>query len=144
MHSWQQVLAPTVLKHPWVGCTGQVRASSRHSSGSLLQLGITLHLLTHARLCCALPPLRPPLHQNLVRPDEDEVAKTAKETLEALNRRVTNKLAVQNPSTLPEQPGAPTYIKYTPSQQGAAYASGAKQRIIKMQDMPVSVSLAGG
>jgi SNW domain-containing protein 1 len=65
------------------------------------------------------------------------VAKTAKETMEALNRRVTNKLAVQNPSTLPEQPGAPTYIKYTPSQQGAAYASGAKQRIIKMQDMPV-------
>lgn len=94
-------------------------------------------------LCCALPPpppLRPPppLPQNLVRPDEDEVAKTAKETMEALNRRVTNKLAVQNPSTLPEQPGAPTYIKYTPSQQGAAYASGAKQRIIKMQDMPVS------
>jgi SNW domain-containing protein 1 len=65
------------------------------------------------------------------------VAKTAKETMEALNRRVTNKLAVQNPSTLPEQPGAPTYIKYTPSQQGAQYASGAKQRIIKMQDMPI-------
>jgi len=57
--------------------------------------------------------------------------------MEALSRRVNNKLAVQNPSTLPEQPGAPTYIKYTPSQQGPQYASGAKQRIIKMQDMPV-------
>lgn len=63
--------------------------------------------------------------------------RTARETLEALNKRVSAKLAVQNPSTLPEQPGAPTYIKYTPSQQGAAFASGAKQRIIKMQDMPV-------
>lgn len=109
-----------------------------------MQLDITLHPLTHKAPCCALPPLRPPHHQNLVRPDEDEVAKTAKETLEALNKRVTNKLAVQNPSTLPEQPGAPTYIKYTPSQQGAAYASGAKQRIIKMQDMPVSVSFLFG
>jgi hypothetical protein len=77
------------------------------------------------------------LLQNLTRPDEEEIERTAKETLEALNKRVNSKLATQNPSTLPEQPGAPTYIKYTPSQQGAAYASGAKQRIIKMQDMPV-------
>ncbi|WIA09040.1 hypothetical protein OEZ85_008454 [Tetradesmus obliquus] len=75
--------------------------------------------------------------QNLARPDEEEVERTARETLEALNKRVNSKLATQNPSTLPEQPGAPTYIKYTPSQQGAAYASGAKQRIIKLQDMPV-------
>jgi SNW domain-containing protein 1 len=75
--------------------------------------------------------------QNLTRPDEEEIERTAKETFEALNKRVNSKLATQNPSTLPEQPGAPTYIKYTPSQQGAAYASGAKQRIIKMQDMPV-------
>jgi SNW domain-containing protein 1 len=81
------------------------------------------------RCCCPL--------QNLTRPDEEEIERTAKETLEALNKRVNSKLATQNPSTLPEQPGAPTYIKYTPSQQGAAYASGAKQRIIKMQDMPI-------
>jgi SNW domain-containing protein 1 len=80
----------------------------------------------------------------MVRPDEEEAAKVAKETLEAINSRVNNKLAVQNPSTLPAQPGAPTYIKYTPSQQGAAYASGAKQRIIKMQDMPVSVLVGSG
>lgn len=33
--------------------------------------------------------------------------------------------------------GTAQYIKYTPAQQGAAYASGAGQRIIKMQDMPV-------
>jgi hypothetical protein len=72
-------------------------------------------------LPAALPPL---VCQNLQRPDEEEIEKTAKETMEALNKRVTNKLAVQNPSTLPEQPGAPTYIKYTPSQQGASYASG--------------------
>lgn len=45
------------------------------------------------------------------------MARTAKETMEALNKRVNSKLAVQNPSTIPEQPGAPTYIKYTPSQQ---------------------------
>lgn len=75
--------------------------------------------------------------QHLQRPDDEEVERTAKDTLEALARRVNNKLSAQNPSTLPEQPGAPTYIKYTPSQQGPQYASGAKQRIIKMQDMPI-------
>ena len=63
--------------------------------------------------------------------------RVAKETQEALAKRVNAKLAAVNPSTLPAQPGAASYIKYTPSQQGAAYASGAKQRIIKMQDMPV-------
>lgn len=78
-----------------------------------------------------------PALQHLQRPDEEEIERTAKETMEALTRRVNSKLSAQNPSTLPEQPGAATYIKYTPSQQGAQYASGAKQRIIKMQDMPV-------
>jgi hypothetical protein len=142
-------------------------ATAQHQQGGEAQQRLTLFaagwrcaLSPHSS--CTVPPVLPCAHhftastspapllspsfshqlnhnspQNLTRPDEDEVAKTAKETMEALNRRVTNKLAVQNPSTLPEQPGAPTYIKYTPSQQGAAYASGAKQRIIKMQDMPV-------
>ena len=75
--------------------------------------------------------------QNLVRPDEEEEEKTAKETAAAIQKLVDKKLAVSQPSTIAPQPGGPTYIKYTPSQQGAQYASGAKQRIIKMQDMPV-------
>ncbi|KIZ05724.1 SNW domain-containing protein 1, partial [Monoraphidium neglectum] len=75
--------------------------------------------------------------KNLQRPDDEEVEKTAKETAAALQKVVEGKLSVAHPSTLAPQPGGPTYIKYTPSQQGAAYASGAKQRIIKMQEMPV-------
>lgn len=71
--------------------------------------------------------------QALARPSEEELEKTRKETQEALDRVVTGKLTSVNPSALPSQPGGPTYIKYTPSQQGAAYASGAGQRIIKMQ-----------
>lgn len=71
------------------------------------------------------------------RPDEEEEDKTAKETLAALQRVIDGKLSAAQPTTLPPQPGAATYIKYTPSQQGAQFASGAKQRIIKMQDLPI-------
>lgn len=75
--------------------------------------------------------------QALVRPDEEAIAESTAKTAQALQLMVTNKVAITNPSTLPSQPGGPTYIKYTPSQQGAQYASGAGQRVIKMQDLPV-------
>jgi SNW domain-containing protein 1 len=57
--------------------------------------------------------------------------------MEALQMVVTKKIAAAQPKSLPKQPGAPVYINYTPQQQGAQYNSGAKQRIIKMQDMPI-------
>ncbi len=75
--------------------------------------------------------------QALVRPDEEAIAEETKKTAEALQLMVTNKVAITKPSTLPTQPGGPTYIKYTPAQQGAQFNSGAGQRIIKMQDLPV-------
>ena len=74
---------------------------------------------------------------NFEKPDEEELAQTAKETAAALNLVVTGKLAAAQPKNLPKQPGAATYIKYTPQQQGPQYASGARERTIKMQDMPV-------
>lgn len=69
----------------------------------------------------------------MARPSPEEYAKTAAETAAALNLVVSGKIASQQPKTLPTQPGAPEYIKYTPSQQGPQYNSGATQRIIKMQ-----------
>ena len=60
-----------------------------------------------------------------------------KDTAAALNLVVSNKLQAAQPKTVPKQPGAPTFIKYTPSQQGPQYASGSRERTIKMQDMPV-------
>ncbi|KAK9811770.1 hypothetical protein WJX72_009762 [[Myrmecia] bisecta] len=75
--------------------------------------------------------------KDLERPDEEEVEKTTKETAAALQLMVGNKIQAAQPKTLPQQPGAPTYIKYTPAQQGKQYNSGAGQRIIKMQDMQI-------
>lgn len=69
----------------------------------------------------------------MARPDEEEIEKTKAETGAALGLMVNSKIAAQQPKNLPQQPGAPTYIKYTPTQQGPQYNSGAAQRIIKMQ-----------
>ena len=71
--------------------------------------------------------------QSMERPDEEEEEITARETKMALDRLVAGKISAAQPKTLPSQPGNATYIKYTPSQQGAQYNSGAKERIIKMQ-----------
>ena len=71
-----------------------------------------------------------------MRPDEEEVEKTRKETQAALDKIVGVKIQAAQPTSLAAQPNAPTYIKYTPAQQGSQYNSGAAQRIIKMQDMP--------
>lgn len=67
------------------------------------------------------------------RPDPEEAAKAAKETRAALERMVDGKISAAQPKTLPQQPGAAQFIKYTPSQQGPQYNSGASQRIIRMQ-----------
>ena len=67
------------------------------------------------------------------RPDPEEAEKAARATRQALDRLVDGKISAAQPKTLPQQPGAPQFIKYTPSQQGPQYNSGAAQRIIRMQ-----------
>ncbi|EIE21068.1 hypothetical protein COCSUDRAFT_54108 [Coccomyxa subellipsoidea C-169] len=85
----------------------------------------------------AMVPKLDRLKDSLEKPNEEEVEATMKETQAAMERLVNGKITAAQPKTLPAQPGAPTYIKYTPSQQGPQFNSGAGQRIIKMQDMPV-------
>ena len=69
----------------------------------------------------------------LARPDDEDLEKAREETAAALGLKVASKISAAQPKTLPQQPGAPTYIKYTPTQQGPQYNSGSAQRIIKMQ-----------
>ncbi|KAG9296309.1 hypothetical protein G9A89_014901 [Geosiphon pyriformis] len=74
----------------------------------------------------------------LGRPDEELVKETTEKTREALEKIVQGKIKAAQPKNVKsDQPSEPTYIRYTPGQQGEAYNSGAKQRIIRMVDMPV-------
>lgn len=104
------------------------RVPAARSAAETRCLRNTRFLFPWARLAC--------FAQALQRPDEEAIEEATKKTAEALNLMVTNKVAISNPSTLPSQPGGPTYIKYTPSNQSAATAGSAGQRIIKMQELP--------
>ncbi|RIB28610.1 SKIP/SNW domain-containing protein [Gigaspora rosea] len=75
---------------------------------------------------------------NLDRPNEDEVKETTEKTREALEKIVQGKIKAAQPKNVKnDKPLEPTYIRYTPGQQGEAYNSGATQRIIRMVEMPV-------
>jgi SNW domain-containing protein 1 len=85
----------------------------------------------------ALVPKLEQLNAPMPRPGEEEAAETALATAAALNKRLERKAAAVDPLAVPSAPGAPQYVKYTPAGAGAAHASGAAARVVKVQDMPV-------
>ncbi|KAK7245441.1 hypothetical protein RIF29_40287 [Crotalaria pallida] len=72
--------------------------------------------------------------------DEDEqkeIEETMQETKAALEKIVNVRLSAAQPKNVPKQSNDTKYIKYKPSQQSAAFNSGAKERVIRMVEMPV-------
>ncbi|GLI60411.1 hypothetical protein VaNZ11_002562 [Volvox africanus] len=114
-----------------------LNADGQINYDSVVKQGSNRDRIVHSDHGALVPKVDRLSKEALTRPDEEEVEETIKETAAALERVVQGKLSATNPSKLPNQPGSSTLIKYTPAQQGAQYASGAGQRIIKMQDMPV-------
>lgn len=70
----------------------------------------------------------------LQRPDEEEIQETTEKTKEALEKLVQGKISAAMPVRHAEKQAPAQYVRYTPSQQGVAFNSGAKQRIIRMVD----------
>jgi len=75
---------------------------------------------------------------DLTKPSEDEVQKLAEKTQEAMGKLVTKKMMSARPTHIDEQEkNEPVFIRYTPSQaKNDAHNSGARQRIIKLQEIP--------
>ncbi|KAF8034164.1 hypothetical protein BT93_C0441 [Corymbia citriodora subsp. variegata] len=72
--------------------------------------------------------------------DEDmerEIEEVTQETKSALEKIVNVRLSAAQPKNVPKQSSDSKFIKYKPSQQAAAFNSGAKERIIRMVEMPV-------
>ncbi|CAI0459725.1 unnamed protein product [Linum tenue] len=74
--------------------------------------------------------------------DEDEelqkeIEQTTQETKAALEKVVKVRLSAAQPKNVPQHNSESKYIKYKPSQQSAAFNSGANERIIRMVEMPV-------
>ncbi|OMO82662.1 hypothetical protein CCACVL1_11828 [Corchorus capsularis] len=68
---------------------------------------------------------------------QKEIEETMLETKAALEKIVNVKLSAAQPKNVPNQSSDSKYIKYKPSQQSAAFNSGANERIIRMVEMPV-------
>lgn len=66
-----------------------------------------------------------------------EIEDTTQETKAALEKIVNVRLSAAQPKNVPQQSSDSKFIKYKPSQQSAAFNSGAKERIIRMVEMPV-------
>lgn len=73
----------------------------------------------------------------LEKPDEDEVEDITEKTRQALQRITNSKIAAAMPVRCAEKQAPSQFIRYTPSQQGAAFNSGAKQRVIRLVEAQV-------
>ncbi|KAF7251519.1 SNW domain-containing protein 1 [Varanus komodoensis] len=71
----------------------------------------------------------------LQRPDEEAVRELTEKTRAALEKSVSQKIAAAMPVRAADKLAPAQYIRYTPSQQGVAFNSGAKQRVIRMVEM---------
>ncbi|XP_043929984.1 SNW domain-containing protein 1 isoform X1 [Protopterus annectens] len=72
---------------------------------------------------------------SLQKPDDESVRELSEKTRQALEKAVTQKVAAAMPVRAADKQAPAQYIRYTPSQQGVAFNSGAKQRVIRMVEM---------
>merc|ERR1719330_978486 len=69
------------------------------------------------------------------RPDEDAIREMTEKTRAALEKKTAGMVSAALPVRAAEKLAPAQYIRYTPSQQGEAFNSGAKQRIIRMVEV---------
>ncbi|OQV15427.1 SNW domain-containing protein 1 [Hypsibius exemplaris] len=80
-------------------------------------------------------PIRNESAPELQKPDEEEIAKLTEETRNALQGMVERKIQAAMPVRRAENLGPDQFIRYTPSQQGDGFNSGAKQRVIRLVEV---------
>ncbi|CAG2249911.1 SNW domain-containing protein 1-like isoform X2 [Mytilus edulis] len=69
------------------------------------------------------------------KPDEEQIQDTTEATRQALEKLVNTKISAAMPVKAADKQAPAQYIRYTPSQQGMAFNSGAKQRVIRMVEV---------
>ncbi|KAJ2081664.1 mRNA splicing protein [Coemansia sp. RSA 988] len=71
------------------------------------------------------------------RPDAEAVREAAERTKLALEKKLGGRMNARPGKGIKGSTEEPTYVRYTPNQQGPGYNSGAAQRIVRVSDMPV-------
>ncbi|GAB6020678.1 SNW domain-containing protein 1 [Chamberlinius hualienensis] len=73
--------------------------------------------------------------ETLRKPNEEDVEELTEKTRRALEKVTHSKISAAMPVRCAEKQEPAQYIRYTPSQQGVAFNSGAKQRVIRMVEL---------
>ncbi|XP_047494373.1 puff-specific protein Bx42-like isoform X2 [Penaeus chinensis] len=72
----------------------------------------------------------------LQRPSMEEIEENTEKTRQALEKLTQGKISSAMPVRCAEKQAPAQYIRYTPSQQGVSFNSGATQRVIRMVEQP--------
>ena len=72
---------------------------------------------------------------DLAKPDEETINEVTEKTRRALEAIVASKVSAAMPVQAAQKTGPDQFIRYTPSNQGTGFNSGAEQRIIRMVDV---------
>lgn len=114
----------------------QLDAQGRVKYDAILKQGHKKDKVVHSKFTDLVPAhLKSDNDDEFMRPDEEEVKSVTDKTREALEKVVNTKIAAAQPTQAAQKQQPAQYIRYTPAQQGAAFNSGAKQRVIRMVEM---------
>lgn len=72
---------------------------------------------------------------DLQRPGEETISEITEKTRVALQKIISKKAAAAMPVHIGDKPAPAQYVRYTPSQQGGAFNSGAKHRVVRISEM---------
>ncbi|CAG5125066.1 unnamed protein product [Candidula unifasciata] len=110
----------------------QLDAEGKIKYDAIVRQGHGKDKIIHSRPQDLLPKPIEDDDPSLQKPDETVIEENTEKTRQALEKLITNKISAAMPVRLAEKQAPAQYIRYTPSQQGVAFNSGAKQRIIRM------------
>ncbi|XP_059045911.1 puff-specific protein Bx42 [Achroia grisella] len=74
---------------------------------------------------------------SLQKPDDEDIQELTEKTKQALEKLTNAKISAAMPVKAAPKAAPAQYIRYTPAQQGGAFNSGAKQRVIRMVEAQV-------
>nr|MBE5724481.1 Bx42 [Cucujiformia] len=116
----------------------QLDAEGKVKYDILARQGHTSDKIVYSKLSDLLPAeMVSENDESLKKPSQEEVDEITEKTRLALMKLTNSKIAAAMPVRCAERQGPAEFIRYTPSQQGAAFNSGAKQRIIRLVEAQV-------
>ena len=114
----------------------QLDASGKVKYDLLARQGARKDKIIYSKFSDLLPAeVRDDTDPDLQKPDDDEVLEATEKTRQALEKLTQGKITAALPTRAAEKQEPAQYIRYTPSQQGMAFNSGAKQRVIRMVEV---------